>query len=159
MGLETLVVLLFALFGGVCWGSSCKNLDPEVKTLFPVIGSSGGEFPLDLNSSVIKDASEWDPLGDNFINLPVEECAAKDVEKQGDFAELKYLNMEPPCEKTLAGYCGIRRYQNITLISKFLTKNYNEQYRVKVHLVDKYFGFETAVWPVCEILANYAINL
>jgi hypothetical protein len=96
---------------------------------------------------VIPDISNWNPEDEDYINVPIEECNTKDVVNQRNFAELKYLNMTPPCEETSKGYCGIRRNLNITFISKFLTKNYyNEQFRVRVHLVDKHFGFETAVW-------------
>jgi hypothetical protein len=96
-----------------------------------------------------KNSSETDVSvsSDNFINVPATEC---DTPTQLDFAELKYVEMIPACEETSKpGVCGIRRHRNITLISKFVSKHPYEQLRVRVHLVDKNFGFETAVWPVC----------
>lgn len=102
------------------------------------------------SEAAVTNSSDWG-LG----NLPVEPCDTKDATNQVDFAELMYLNMLPPCEETKTGHCGIRKYQNFTLVSKFATKNYNQQFRVRVHLVDKHFGFETALWPVSFPLVSH----
>lgn len=139
--------LVALLFTGTCESKEISSFDINLQ-----VPAEEVEVKEHLTSElVLKNASEWHPDQGRMINLPLEPCETKDSLNQVNFAELLYLNMHPPCEETSKkGYCGIRRHQNITLISKFLTKHHNQQFRVRVHLVDKIFKFETAVWPVSE---------
>lgn len=81
------------------------------------------------------------------INVPIQTC---DSSQQRKYADLTTVHVNPPCEESYQGFCGIRRNQNYTLIIKFLPKVSTKGLTVRVTSIDPSFGWETPIWPVRE---------
>jgi len=92
------------------------------------------------------------PFGeDGSINVPISMC---DSAEQKRYADLTTVYLDPPCEKTFDGFCGIRRNQNYTLIAKFLSKVQTKTLSVRVTTIDAWNGWETPVWPEFSVCSS-----
>ncbi|ODM90075.1 hypothetical protein Ocin01_16606 [Orchesella cincta] len=91
------------------------------------------------------------PFEDGSINVPISMC---DSVEQKRYADLTTAYLDPPCEQTFDGFCGIRRNQNYTLIAKFLSKVQTKALSVRVTTIDAWSGFETQFWPEFSVCTS-----
>lgn len=110
---------------------------------FPHFSGSSPTFTLfDSNSNDNETNLGIDELE---TNVPLEPC---DHMEQADLTTV-YIN--PTCEKASQGYCGIRKNQNYTLMTRFIPKVDAKRMFVRVTTRDPLYGWETLIWPVLMI--------
>jgi len=86
-------------------------------------------------------------------NVPVEPC-----DFLGNQANVTTIFLDPPCEPASQGYCGMRRNQNYTLITKWTPKGMAKAMTVKVTSKDPLYGWETLIWPEFSVCNRFNIS-